>query len=221
MRLILLGGPGAGKGTQAQKICEHYNIPQISTGDMLRAAVNANSPLGRNVKQVMDSGGLVSDDIMIALVKDRINQADCNNGFLLDGFPRNLAQAEALRDANIDLEHVVEIAVDDEELVRRITGRRTHLPSGRTYHAEYNPPIVQDKDDVTGEALIQREDDIEQTVRKRLQIYQQQTAPLVSYYSEWAASDDPAAPKYHRVAGKGSVQAITDRIFTALNSKGK
>ena len=216
MRLILLGGPGAGKGTQAQRICERYSIPQISTGDMLRAAVKADTPLGREVEQVMDSGKLVSDEIIIDLVKQRIAEPDCANGFLLDGFPRTLPQAEALRSASIHLEHVLEIAVDDEELVRRITGRRLHLASGRTYHIKYHPPKVDGKDDVTGEPLIQREDDTEQTVRKRLQIYQQQTAPLIGYYSQWVQSDEANAPQYQRIEGQGSVTEITARIFKAL-----
>ena len=217
MRLILLGGPGAGKGTQAKILCEKYNIPQISTGDMLRAAVKAGTPLGQQVKQVMESGALVSDDIIIALVKERIAERDCENGFLLDGFPRTIPQAEALRNADINLDHVIEMAVDDEEIVKRITGRRIHPASGRTYHVLYQPPKVENQDDETGEPLIQRDDDSEETIRKRLAVYREQTEPLVDFYQTWAATkDDPTAPKYHKVEGQGSVSEISSRIMAVL-----
>lgn len=216
MRLILLGGPGAGKGTQAGYIKERYTIPQISTGDMLRAAVKAGTPLGLAAKKIMDEGGLVSDDIIIGLVKDRVKEADCVNGFLLDGFPRTIPQADAMKENNINIDYVVEIAVDDEEIVKRMSGRRVHLNSGRTYHVIYNPPKEADKDDVTGEPLIQREDDVEATVRKRLTIYHEQTEPLVSYYSKWAEQGSENAPKYVRVNGIGDVESIRDQIFQAL-----
>ncbi len=219
MRIILLGGPGAGKGTQANYIKERYGIPQISTGDMLRAAVKAGTPLGVEAKKVMDAGGLVSDDIILGLVKERIKQADCAKGFLFDGFPRTLAQAEALKNEGVDIDCVVEIAVDDEEIVRRMSGRRVHLPSGRTYHVVFNPPKEAGKDDVTGEELIQRDDDREETVRKRLQVYHEQTEPLIEYYSKWAASGDPKAPKYVRIDGIGKVEEIRDQIFQALDSQ--
>ena len=218
MRIILLGGPGAGKGTQAGFITEKYGIPQISTGDMLRAAVKAGTPLGKAAKKIMDAGGLVSDDIILGLVRERISQPDCANGFLLDGFPRTIPQAEALRQQGIDIDHVVEIAVDDDEIIKRMSGRRVHLPSGRTYHVIYNPPKVEGKDDVTGEDLIQRDDDKEETVRKRLQVYHEQTEPLIAFYSEWAASGDPHAPRYTRIEGIGSVEEIRDRIFAVLEA---
>jgi len=217
MRLILLGGPGAGKGTQAGFITQRYRIPQISTGDMLRAAVKAGTPLGVAAKKVMDRGELVSDEIMIGLVKERIQQADCENGFLFDGFPRTIPQAEAVADALADIDHVVEIVVPDELIVERMSGRRTHLPSGRTYHLKYNPPKVAGKDDVTGETLVQREDDKEETVKKRLSVYHQQTQPLVNYYAEWASSGDEHAPKLHRIDGVGAVEDVRDRIFKALD----
>jgi adenylate kinase len=216
MRVILLGGPGAGKGTQAAFIKEKYNIPQISTGDMLRAAVKAGTPLGLEAKKVMDAGGLVSDDIILGLVKERIQEPDCANGFLFDGFPRTIPQADALKTQGVDIDAVVEIAVDDNEIIRRMSGRRVHLNSGRTYHVVFNPPKVEGKDDETGEDLIQRDDDKEETVRKRLEVYHAQTAPLIQYYSDWAATGDAKAPRYVRVEGIGSVDAIRDKIFAAL-----
>ena len=216
MRLILLGAPGAGKGTQAQFICERYNIPQISTGDMLRAAVKEGSELGIKAKEVMSSGGLVSDDLIIALVKERIAQPDCENGFLFDGFPRTIPQADAMKEAGVKIDHVLEIAVADEEIVKRLAGRRVHPGSGRVYHIEYNPPREAGKDDVTGEPLIQREDDSESTVRHRLSVYHDQTAPLVDYYKQWAEKDPQAAPAYHRVDGVGSVDEITAQVREAL-----
>ncbi|GEK48622.1 adenylate kinase [Bisbaumannia pacifica] len=216
MRLILLGAPGAGKGTQAQFICERFKIPQISTGDMLRAAVKEGSELGLKVKEIMTSGGLVSDEIIIALVKERIAQPDCENGFLFDGFPRTIPQAEAMKDAAVKIDHVLEIAVEDEEIVKRLAGRRVHPGSGRVYHVEYNPPKEAGKDDVTGEALIQRDDDQEATVRNRLAVYHDQTAPLVDYYQQWAQQDAAAAPAYHRVEGVGSVDQITRQVIEAL-----
>lgn len=215
MRLILLGGPGAGKGTQANYIKERFDIPQISTGDMLRAAVKAGTPLGIQAKKIMDEGGLVSDDIILGLVKDRIQEPDCSKGFLFDGFPRTIPQAEAMKQ-EVDIDYVVEIRVDDEEIIKRMSGRRAHLASGRTYHVMYNPPKEEGKDDVTGEPLIQRDDDQEETVRKRLAVYHDQTEPLVAYYSKWADSDDAKAPKYVRIDGIGGVEDIRDRIFTAL-----
>ena len=218
MRLILLGAPGAGKGTQATFICRHFGIPQISTGDMLRAAVKAGTPLGLAAKQVMDSGGLVSDDIIIGLVKERIAQPDCASGFLFDGFPRTIPQADAMKAAGVKLDHVVEIDVPDEAIIERMSGRRAHLPSGRTYHVRFNPPKVEGRDDVTGEPLIQRDDDKEETVRKRLQVYQSQTRPLVDYYSGWAATGEPGAPRYARIAGTGSVDEITARVMAALGA---
>jgi len=216
MRLILLGGPGAGKGTQANYIKEKYQIPQISTGDMLRAAVKAGSELGLAAKKIMDEGGLVSDDIIIGLVKDRIQEPDCKNGFLFDGFPRTLPQAEAMKQAGVKIDYVVEIAVDDEEIIKRMSGRRAHLASGRTYHVVFNPPKVAGKDDITGEDLVQRDDDKEETVRKRLEIYHAQTAPLIHYYSDWTATGDANAPKYIHIPGIGTVENIRDAIFNAL-----
>jgi adenylate kinase len=217
MRLILLGGPGAGKGTQANYIKEKYGIPQISTGDMLRAAVKAQTPLGLAAKKIMDEGGLVSDDIIIGLVKDRIEEPDCTNGFLFDGFPRTIPQADAMKEAGVNIDYVVEIAVDDEEIIKRMSGRRAHLASGRTYHILYNPPKVDGKDDVTGEDLIQRDDDHEETVRKRLKVYHDQTEPLVAYYGKWADGGEANAPKYVRINGIGQVEEIRDAIFKALN----
>ncbi|GAA3906659.1 adenylate kinase [Halomonas cibimaris] len=219
MRLILLGAPGAGKGTQAQFICERYNIPQISTGDMLRTAIKEESELGLKVKDIMNSGGLVSDDIIIDLVKERISQPDCENGFLFDGFPRTIPQADAMKEANVKIDHVLEIAVADEEIVNRLAGRRVHPASGRTYHIEHNPPQEPGRDDVTGETLIQREDDQESTVRNRLAVYHDQTAPLVAYYRQWAKEDPEAAPEYHRVEGVGSVEEITRQVTRALDQQ--
>jgi len=216
MRLILLGAPGAGKGTQAAFICQRYGIPQISTGDMLRAAVKAGTPLGLAAKKVMDSGALVSDDIIIGLVKERLAKADCGNGFLFDGFPRTIPQAEAMKTAGVKLDIVLEIDVPDAAIIERMSGRRVHVASGRTYHVKYNPPKVEGRDDATGEPLIQREDDKEETVRKRLQVYQQQTRPLVEYYSQWAARGEPGAPRYVCVAGTGAVEEITARVLKAL-----
>lgn len=216
MRLILLGGPGCGKGTQAGFITRKYGIPQISTGDMLRAAVKAGTPLGIAAQKVMDSGQLVSDEIIIGLVSERIRAADCARGFLFDGFPRTIPQAEALRKAGVHVNHVIEIAVDDAAIIERMSGRRVHLASGRTYHLVHNPPKAAGKDDLTGEDLIQREDDREETVRKRLEIYHAQTQPLVEYYAKWAASGDAAAPRHLRIDGHGSVDEVRDRIFAAL-----
>ena len=218
MRLILLGAPGAGKGTQAQYITEKYNIPQISTGDMLRAAVKAGTPLGIEAKKVMDAGGLVSDDIILGLIKERLQQPDCANGFLFDGFPRTIPQAEALREQGVNLDYVVEVDVEDEEIIKRMSGRRVHPASGRTYHVHFNPPKVEGKDDVTGEDLIQREDDNAETVRKRLEVYHSQTKPLVEFYSKWAESGAANAPKYVRIPGVGSVTDIRDQIFKALGN---
>ncbi|MBK6471130.1 MAG: adenylate kinase [Betaproteobacteria bacterium] len=216
MRLILLGAPGAGKGTQATFICRHFGIPQISTGDMLRAAVKAGSPLGVAAKKVMDSGGLVSDEIIIGLVKERIQQPDCTGGFLFDGFPRTIPQADAMKDAGVVLDVVLEIDVPEADIIERMSGRRAHLPSGRTYHVKFNPPKVAGIDDISGEPLIQRDDDKEETVRKRLQVYQSQTRPLVDYYGEWAASGKPGAPRYAKISGTGSVEDITARVMMAL-----
>lgn len=216
MKVILLGGPGAGKGTQANFIKEKYNIPQISTGDMLRAAVKAGTEMGIAAKKVMDAGGLVSDEIILGLVKERTAEADCANGFLFDGFPRTLAQAESLKTQGVDIDAVVEIAVEDAEIVRRMSGRRVHVASGRTYHVVFNPPKVEGKDDETGEDLIQRADDAEETVLKRLEIYHAQTAPLIGYYSAWATSGEAEAPRYIRIEGVGSVDSIRDNIFAAL-----
>ncbi len=217
MRLILLGAPGAGKGTQATFICKKFGIPQISTGDMLRAAVKAGTPLGIAAKKVMDSGGLVGDDIIIGLVKERLAQPDCANGFLFDGFPRTIVQADAMKAASVNLDIVLEIDVPDEAIIERMSGRRAHLASGRTYHVKFNPPKVEGIDDVTGEPLIQRDDDKEETVKKRLDVYQKQTRPLVSYYADWSASGDPVAPKYRKISGTGSVDEITARALQALS----
>lgn len=217
MRLILLGAPGAGKGTQATFICQKYGIPQISTGDMLRAAVKAGTPLGLQAKAVMESGGLVSDDLIINLVKERIAQPDCANGFLFDGFPRTIPQADAMKSAGVKLDYVLEIDVPFEAIVERMSGRRSHPASGRTYHVKFNPPKVEGKDDVTGEPLIQRDDDKEETVKKRLEVYSAQTRPLVDYYSSWARTDAVGAPKYRAISGMGSVDDITARAFEALS----
>jgi len=215
MRLILLGPPGAGKGTQAAFITEHYGIPQISTGDMLRAAVKAGTALGVAAKKIMDAGGLVSDDIIIGLVKNRLQQADCQTGYLFDGFPRTIPQADALKHAKVGLDFVVEFAVPEEEIIERISGRRVHPASGRSYHVRFNPPNVAEQDDQTGEPLVQRDDDKEQTVRHRLQVYRDQTRPLVDYYSTWALTD-ASAPRYRKVQGVGSVDDIKHKIFKAL-----
>jgi adenylate kinase len=217
MRLILLGAPGAGKGTQATFICQKYGIPQISTGDMLRAAVKAGTPLGLQAKSVMESGGLVSDDLIINLVKERIAQEDCTNGFLFDGFPRTIPQADAMKAAGVKLDYVLEIDVPFEAIIERMSGRRSHPASGRTYHVKFNPPKVEGRDDVTGEPLIQREDDKEETVKKRLEVYSAQTRPLVDYYSQWAQNDAAAAPKYRAISGMGSVDDITASAFEALS----
>ena len=216
MRLILLGPPGAGKGTQAGFIKQAFGIPQISTGDMLRAAVKAGTPLGLAAKKVMDSGALVSDDIIIGLVKARLAEPDCTKGYLFDGFPRTLPQAEALREAPVALDYVLEIDVPDAAIIERMSGRRVHLPSGRTYHVKFNPPKVAGKDDVTGEDLIQRDDDREETVRHRLAVYHAQTKPLIEYYAKWVATADPRAPRYRKVDGLGSVEAIRDACLAAL-----
>lgn len=216
MRLILLGAPGAGKGTQATFICEKFGIPQISTGDMLRAAVKAGTPLGVAAKQVMDAGGLVSDDIIIGLVKERIQQADCAKGFLFDGFPRTIPQAEAMKDAGVKLDYVLEIDVPFDAIIERMSGRRAHVASGRTYHVKFNPPKVEGIDDVTGEPLIQRDDDKEETVRTRLDVYSQQTRPLVNYYETWAKAEPGVAPAYRAISGMGTVEEITARALGAL-----
>jgi adenylate kinase len=216
MRMILLGPPGAGKGTQANFIKEKFGIPQISTGDMLRAAVKAGTPLGLQAKAVMDSGALVSDDIIIGLVKERIAQADCAKGFLFDGFPRTINQADAMRDAGVKIDYVLEIAVPDSEIVERLSGRRVHVASGRTYHVKHNPPKTPGKDDLTGEDLIQREDDKEDTIKHRLTVYHSQTAMLVGYYSKAAEADGPGGTQYRKVVGVGSVDEITQRVFAAL-----
>ncbi|HZV91716.1 MAG TPA: adenylate kinase [Caldimonas sp.] len=216
MRLILLGAPGAGKGTQAAVICRHFGIPQISTGDMLRAAVKAGTPLGMAAKNVMDGGALVGDDIIIALVKERIREPDCASGFLFDGFPRTIPQADAMRTASVRLDYVLEIDVPDSAIVERMGGRRVHVASGRTYHLRFNPPKKANCDDVTGEELIQRVDDQEDTVRKRLAVYAEQTRPLIAYYERWAASGDVDAPAYRRISGTGSVEDISARALAAL-----
>jgi len=218
MRLILLGAPGAGKGTQATFICQKYGIPQISTGDMLRAAVKAGTPLGIEAKKVMDAGGLVSDDLIINLVKERITQADCGQGFLFDGFPRTIPQADAMKAAEVKLDFVLEIDVPFDAIIERMSGRRVHVASGRTYHVKFNPPKVEGLDDVTGEALVQRVDDQEETVKKRLQVYSDQTRPLVDYYSNWAKADAASAPQYRAISGTGSVEEITMRVFAALDN---
>ena len=218
MRLILLGAPGAGKGTQAAFICEKFGIPQISTGDMLRAAVKAGTPLGLQAKAVMDAGQLVSDELIINLVKDRIAQPDCAKGFLFDGFPRTIPQADAMKAAGVKLDYVLEIDVPFEAIIDRMSGRRSHPASGRTYHVKFNPPKVEGIDDVTGEPLVQREDDKEETVKKRLQVYSDQTRPLVDYYSNWAKAEPQTAPKYRAISGTGSVEEITARAFAALGA---
>lgn len=218
MRLILLGAPGAGKGTQAAFLCQKFGIPQISTGDMLRAAVKAGTQIGLQAKRVMDGGKLVSDDLILSLVKDRINEPDCSAGFLFDGFPRTLPQAEALRQEGIRLDYVLEIDVPFEDIIERMSGRRSHLPSGRTYHIRFNPPSKAGRDDVTGEELVQRADDLPETVRKRLDIYSAQTRPLVEYYSSWAERDPPLAPRYRKISGVGSVEEITERALQALSN---
>jgi adenylate kinase len=217
MRLILLGAPGAGKGTQAAFICKQFGIPQISTGDMLRAAVKAGTPLGQQAESVMKAGGLVSDDLIIALVKERIAQADCAAGFLFDGFPRTIPQADAMKAAGVKLDFVLEIDVPFDAIIERMSGRRSHPASGRTYHVKFNPPKVEGKDDETGEDLVQRPDDEESTVKKRLDVYSAQTRPLVDYYSQWAATGDADAPKYRRIEGLGSVDDITKRALAALS----
>jgi adenylate kinase len=216
MRVILLGGPGAGKGTQANYMKEKYGIPQISTGDMLRAAVKAGTPMGVEAKKVMDAGGLVSDEIILGLIDERLKQDDCNNGYLFDGFPRTLAQADALKDKGVIVDAVVEIDVDDNEIIKRMSGRRVHMDSGRTYHVVFNPPKEEGKDDETGEPLIQRDDDQEDTVRARLGVYHDQTEPLINYYSTWAASGEAGAPGYVKINGIGKVDEIRDAIFAGL-----
>jgi len=218
MKLILLGAPGAGKGTQANFIKEKYGIPQISTGDMLRAAVKAGTPLGLEAKAIMDAGGLVRDDIIIGLVKERIAEADCANGFLFDGFPRTIPQAEAMKEAGVTIDYVVEVDVPDEVIVDRMSGRRAHLPSGRTYHVKYNPPKVEGKDDVTGEDLVQRDDDKEETVKKRLDVYHEQTEVLVGYYAKQAEAGDATAPKYVKVNGTQAVETVRDQVLAALGA---
>ena len=217
MRVILLGGPGAGKGTQANYIKDKYNIPQISTGDMLRAAVKAGSPLGVEAKKVMDAGGLVSDDIILGLIDERLKDDDCKNGYLFDGFPRTLAQADALKSKGVSVDAVVEIDVDDNEIINRMGGRRVHLASGRTYHVVFNPPKEAGKDDETGEPLIQRDDDQEETVRERLSVYHDQTEPLIDYYSKWAGAGGEGAPRYVKINGIGKVKEIRDAIYTGLD----
>jgi adenylate kinase len=219
MRIMLLGGPGAGKGTQALLLIKHFNIPQISTGDMLRSAIAAGTALGLSAKKIMDSGELVSDEIIIGLVKERLQQEDCASGFLLDGFPRTLQQAEALKQADIDLDQVIQVAVDDEEIVKRISGRRIHTPSGRVYHVEYSPPKKAGFDDMTGEPLEQRNDDREEIIRKRLDVYHEQTEPLVKYYQQWSQKNDSHAPAFHRVDGTGNVNAIFQRILSAIQTR--
>jgi adenylate kinase len=218
MRLILLGPPGAGKGTQAAFIKERFGIPQISTGDMLRSAVKAGTPLGLAAKKVMDSGSLVSDDIIIALVKDRLKEPDTVNGYLFDGFPRTIPQAEAMKQARVPIDYVLEIAVPDSDIIERMSGRRVHLASGRTYHETFNPPKVAGRDDVTGEPLVQRNDDREETVRKRLAVYHAQTTALIDYYSQWAARGEPGAPRYRRISGVGTVDDIRQRAYDALST---
>lgn len=219
MRLMLLGGPGAGKGTQAMRLMERYNIPQISTGDMLRAAIAEKSPLGLSAQKIMESGGLVSDDIIIGLVKERLKQSDCRNGFLFDGFPRTLVQADALKDAGIALDHVIEIAVDDEEIIKRISGRRIHPGSGRVYHIVTRPPKVEGLDDVTQEPLIQRDDDKEDTVRKRLDIYHTQTEPLIHYYKSWAEKEGDDAPSFHSIKGTDPEDVVFRKLISILEAR--
>jgi len=216
VRLILLGPPGAGKGTQANFIRQKFGIPQISTGDMLRAAVKAGTPLGVAAKKVMDSGQLVSDEIIIGLVNERLKEPDCKNGYLFDGFPRTIPQAEAMKKAGVALDFVLEIDVPDESIIERMSGRRVHTASGRTYHVKFNPPKVEGKDDATGEPLVQRDDDREATVRNRLEVYRKQTSPLIGYYTRWGSSGDARAPKYRKISGLGSVDEITQRAFAAL-----
>ena len=216
MRLILLGGPGAGKGTQATYITEKFNIPQISTGDMLRAAVKAGTPLGIEAKKIMNSGGLVSDELIVDLIKDRLQQDDCANGYLFDGFPRTIAQADAMKEHQIEVDYVVELNVDDAEIIKRMSGRRAHLASGRTYHVTYNPPAVEGIDDISGEPLVQREDDKEETVKHRLDVYHEQTEPLMAYYQKFAASGEDNAPRYVTIAGVGSVEDIRENVLVAL-----
>jgi len=220
MRLILLGGPGAGKGTQANYIKEKYQIPQISTGDMLRAAVKAGSDLGKKAKEFMDAGGLVPDEVIIGLVKERIEEPDCSKGFLFDGFPRTIPQADAMKDAGVPIDAVVDIDVPDEEIIKRMSGRRAHLASGRTYHVIFNPPKVEGKDDATGEDLVQRDDDKEETVRKRLEVYHSQTEPLIGYYKNWKSSGEAGAPQYIGIAGVGKVDEIKENIFNAIDKIG-
>lgn len=217
IRLMLLGGPGAGKGTQALKLINYFKIPQISTGDMLRSAIAAGTDLGKSAKQVMDSGQLVSDEIIIALVKERLQQADCRSGFLFDGFPRTIPQADALKEAAVDIDHVIEIAVPDEEIISRISGRRVHVASGRVYHLEFHPPIKDGLDDLTGEPLIQRDDDKEETIKHRLAVYHQQTEPLVNYYKQWHTIDSDKAPHFHRISGVGNVDEIFNKILECIN----
>lgn len=218
MRIILLGAPGAGKGTQARFIASTFNIPQISTGDMLRAAIKECSPLGLEAKKVMDAGKLVSDEIILGLVKERLSKQDCENGCLFDGFPRTIAQAEALKKDGIDIDHVIDIEVNDEEIIKRMSGRRVHLASGRTYHVLFNPPEKEGLDDVTGEALVQREDDCEETVRKRLDIYHKETAPLIDYYQKWKRNGNTNAPRFSSVKGTGSVEEIKEKILSVLDA---
>jgi len=220
MRLILLGGPGAGKGTQANYVKDKYQIPQISTGDMLRSAIKDGTELGKKAKGYMDSGGLVPDEVIIGLVKERIKKADCQKGFLFDGFPRTIPQADAMKDAGVAIDAVVDINVPDTEIIKRMSGRRVHLASGRTYHITFNPPKEEGKDDVTGEALIQRDDDQEETVRNRLDVYHAQTEPLIDYYKNWESSGKSAAPKYIRIEGVGKVEEIRDQIYSALDKFG-
>ncbi|MDR2613920.1 MAG: adenylate kinase [Candidatus Accumulibacter sp.] len=220
MRLILLGAPGAGKGTQAQFICRKFSIPQISTGDMLRAQVKAGTPLGREARKHMDAGGLVPDAVIIGMVRERLARDDCKNGYLLDGFPRTIPQAEAMREAGVELDVVLEIDVPDADIIERMAGRRVHPASGRVYHIHFNPPRVAERDDETGEALVQRDDDKEETVRKRLETYHRQTRPLVRFYSEWESAGDAAAPKVHRISGVGDVDTITERAFDILGNEG-
>lgn len=216
MRLILLGPPGAGKGTQAAYITEKFGIPQISTGDMLRAAVKAQTPLGLEAKKIMDTGGLVSDDIIIGLVRDRLQQPDCQRGYLFDGFPRTIPQADSLKNAHVALDYVIEIVVPEENIIERMSGRRVHPASGRSYHVKFNPPKTSDIDDITGDALVQRDDDLEETVRHRLSVYREQTRPLVDYYSTWAQSGASDAPAYRQLSGLGTVDEIRERVLQAL-----